>query len=71
MKSEGFNYSNYKDTLDFPILLLFIAGVVVSYLRMIAFVVDERKRAIVENLENMGMTKFSYAFSVLLFFFSL
>jgi len=68
MRNQSTTFSNYTETLDFPLLLLFITGIIFTYLRLIALVVEERASGIVENLENMGLRKYNYIVATMSFF---
>ena len=69
MRSPDHKKAGYKDTLETAGVYLFILLAIVTFLRVVGFIVGERENGSIENMENMGMKKVYYLLSVYCFLF--
>ena len=71
MKTQEFENADYLGSLEAPLIISMIASGLLAYLRIISLIVGEREKYNIENLESMGMSKFEYLMSVILFAFTI
>ena len=64
MISEEYKRAEYLGGLGFACVICFVLIMLFVYLRTIGFVVGEKESFCLQNMENMGMERFYYFFSV-------
>ena len=64
MHTPDYSYSNIIFTEGAVAFVFLLSGIII-YLRTIAYIVSEREGRNIENLENMGVSKYSYFLSII------
>jgi hypothetical protein len=60
MKTPTYDYKDKYQFFEPAFLFIFLLTSIVSYLRGIGYIVTEREGRNIDNLENMGISKFTY-----------
>ena len=64
MINPSFRQSDFYSGLGFAIVICFVLIMLFVYLRTIGFIVGEKEKKIIQNMENMGMKRYDYFFSI-------
>jgi ATP-binding cassette subfamily A (ABC1) protein 3 len=68
-KVEPYTTSNLYDILPIVVSVLIIFILIFPFIRIISQVVTDRETLVLQNMENMGMKKYVYFWSTLVFFY--
>jgi hypothetical protein len=68
-KVDPYQTSNLYDTLNLMMTLLIIFILVFPFVRLISQVVTDRETLVLQNMENMGMKKYVYYWSIVVFYY--
>ena len=68
MKTPEYKKASFRE-LETAAVYTFILLAIVTFLRVVGFIVGERENGSIENMENMGMRKYNYLLSVYSFLF--
>ena len=67
MRTPDYKIADYLSFLESPLIIAFIGSGLIVMLRIVSQIVTEREKHIFENMENMGMSKWTYIMSTLTF----